>query len=103
MASLLQNSVRIARAVGTNQVARLFPSMYVQLTRQTGRGDRRRANPPPLEAYQRSARDRYAGPAISCRTLRAAAAGSGSPVIGRPTTSQRAPAPIAAAGVAIHC
>ena len=47
----LQNTIRIARAVGTNQVARLFPSMYVQLTGQTGRGDRSGETPEAVAGY----------------------------------------------------
>lgn len=47
----LQNTVRIARAVGTNQVARLFPSMYVELTGQTGRGDRSGETPEAVADY----------------------------------------------------
>ena len=51
MGSTLQNAVRVARAVGTNQVARLFPSMYVQLTGQTGRGDRSGETPEAVADY----------------------------------------------------
>jgi SAM-dependent methyltransferase len=51
VAGALQNTVRIARAVGTNQVARLFPSVYVQLTGQTGRGDRSGETPEAVADY----------------------------------------------------
>ena len=51
MGSTLHNTVRIARALGTNQVARLFPSMYVQLTGQTGRGDRSGETPEAVAEY----------------------------------------------------
>lgn len=51
MAGTLQNAVRVARAVGTNQVARLLPSVYVQLTGQTGRGDRSGETPEAVAEY----------------------------------------------------
>lgn len=51
MGSTLQNAVRVARAVGTNQIARLLPSMYVQLTGQTGRGDRSGETPEAVADY----------------------------------------------------
>lgn len=36
----MHDLIKVARAVATNQAARLFPSAYVKLTRQTGRGSR---------------------------------------------------------------
>lgn len=51
MARSLQNTIRIARAVSTNQVARLLPSVYVQLTGQTGRGDRSGETPEAVADY----------------------------------------------------
>ena len=45
--------VRIARAVATNQVARVAPSAYVRMTRQTGRGDGDRESPAEVAAYFR--------------------------------------------------
>ncbi len=51
MAGALQNTIRIARAVGTNQVARLFPAAYVQLTGETGRGDRSGETPQSVAEY----------------------------------------------------
>lgn len=43
--------LRVARAVATNQVARLAPGLYVRLTGQTGRGDSDQESPEDIAAY----------------------------------------------------
>lgn len=45
--------MRVARAVATNQVARLAPTAYLRLTGQTGRGDGARESPEDIAAYFR--------------------------------------------------
>ena len=45
--------MRVARAVATNQVARLSPRAYLRLTGQTGRGDGDSESPEDIAAYFR--------------------------------------------------
>lgn len=45
--------MRVARAVATNQVARLAPTAYLRLTGQTGRGDGAAESPEDIAAYFR--------------------------------------------------
>jgi len=45
--------MRVARAVATNQMARLAPTAYLRLTGQTGRGDGASESPEDIAAYFR--------------------------------------------------
>ena len=51
--------LRVARAVATNQVARLAPRVYLQLTEQTGRGDRDTESPEDIASYFQRCVDDY--------------------------------------------
>lgn len=52
--------LRIARAVATNQLARFAPSLYVRVTRQTGRGARESETPAEIVTYfRRCVRDYF--------------------------------------------
>lgn len=51
--------LRVARAVATNQVARLAPRAYLRLTGQTGRGDSDEESPEDIAAYFRRCVDDY--------------------------------------------
>lgn len=55
----LADSVRIARAVATNQLARFAPAAYVRLTGQTGRGDAAEESPGDIAGYFRDCVDAY--------------------------------------------
>lgn len=47
----MSDGLRYARAIMTNQVARYAPSLYVRLTRQTGRGARDSETPEQIASY----------------------------------------------------
>lgn len=49
----MSDSVRVARAMATNQLARLAPGAYVRLTGQTGRGAASEESPDDIVAYFR--------------------------------------------------
>lgn len=51
--------MRVARAVATNQVARLAPTAYLRMTGQTGRGDGAAESPEDIAAYFRQCVDDY--------------------------------------------
>jgi SAM-dependent methyltransferase len=55
----LPELLRVARAVATNQVARLAPRAYLRLTGQTGRGDGEQESPEDIAAYFRQCVDDY--------------------------------------------
>lgn len=55
----MADSVRVARAVATNQLARLSPSAYVRLTGQTGRGAAAEESPDDIATYFRDCVDAY--------------------------------------------
>jgi SAM-dependent methyltransferase len=55
----LPELLRVARAVATNQVARLAPRAYLRLTGQTGRGDGEQESPEDIAAYFRRCVDDY--------------------------------------------
>lgn len=62
MASALfsvSDTVRVARAVATNQLARLAPAAYVRLTGQTGRGAAAEESSGDIAQYFRSCFDAY--------------------------------------------
>ncbi len=50
---------RFAKAVASNQFARLFPAAYVRLTGQTGRGNGDAADPQEIASYFRRCLDDY--------------------------------------------
>lgn len=55
----LADSVRIARAAATNQLARFAPAAYVRLTGQTGRGDAAEESAGDIAGYFRDCVDAY--------------------------------------------
>ena len=55
----MADTVRIARAVATNQLARFAPAAYVRLTGQTGRGAAAEESPGDITQYFRDCADAY--------------------------------------------
>jgi SAM-dependent methyltransferase len=53
------DSVRVARAMATNQLARFAPAAYVRLTGQTGRGAAAEESPGDIATYFRDCADAY--------------------------------------------
>jgi SAM-dependent methyltransferase len=53
------DTVRVARAIATNQLARFAPGAYVRLTGQTGRGAAAEESPGDIAGYFRACTDAY--------------------------------------------
>lgn len=56
---LIADSVRVVRAMATNQLARVAPAAYVRLTGQTGRGSAAEEGPGDIASYFRDCTDAY--------------------------------------------
>jgi SAM-dependent methyltransferase len=55
----IADTVRVARALATNQLARIAPAAYVRLTGQTGRGAASEESPNDIAGYFRDCTDAY--------------------------------------------